>query len=316
MSVKKVVLISGGAGFLGSHICDQLIAGGYRVVCLDNFLTGKKANIAHLLKNKDFAFIKQDVSVPFKVAGKVHYVMHCASPASPVDYYKYPVETMLVGSAGTYNMLELARARKAVFLLTSTSEVYGDPKVHPQTEDYWGNVNPIGPRSVYDEAKRYAEALTFAYRRTFKVDTRVVRIFNTYGPRMNINDGRVVPNFIYQALKGLPITIYGDGKQTRSFCYVSDEAAGILKLLFSTEPGPVNIGNPREFNMIEFAKIVLELTGGKSRLVYEPLPEDDPKQRKPNIALARAKLGWEPKVELREGLAKTIAWFRDNIGKD
>ncbi|MBF0594915.1 MAG: SDR family oxidoreductase [Candidatus Omnitrophica bacterium] len=313
MAAKKTVLISGGAGFLASHMCDKLIAGGCKVICLDNFITGKKANIAHLLKNKDFVFIKQDVSVPFKIAGKVDYVMHCASPASPVDYYAYPIETMLVGSHGTYNMLELARQKKAVFLVTSTSEVYGDPSVHPQVETYWGNVNPIGPRSVYDEAKRYAEAMTFAYRRTHKVDTRVVRIFNTYGPRMNINDGRVVPNFIFQALKGKPITIYGDGRQTRSFCYVDDEAEGILKLLFSRESGPINIGNPREFNMLEFASIVLELTGGKSKLVYEPLPEDDPKQRKPDITLAREKLGWEPKVNLREGLTKTIAWFKENI---
>jgi len=311
---KKTVLITGGAGFLGSHMCDKLIAQGYKVICLDNFITGKKANVAHLLKDKNFDLIRQDVSRPFKVAGKLDYVMHAASPASPVDYLNYPIETMLAGSHGTYNALELAKARKAVFLVTSTSEVYGDPKVHPQTEDYWGHVNPIGPRSVYDEAKRYAEAMTFAYRRTYKVDTRVVRIFNTYGPRMNINDGRVVPNFIHQALNGLPITVYGDGKQTRSFCYVEDEAEGILKLLFSKESGPVNIGNPHEFNMIEFARLVLELTGSKSKLVYAPLPVDDPKQRKPDISLARAKLGWEPKVSLREGLAKTITWFRENGG--
>ena len=312
--MKKVVLITGGAGFLGSHICDKLIARGYKVICMDNFITGKKANIAHLLKSKDFTFIKQDVSKPFKVAGRVDYVMHAASPASPVDYLNHPIETMLVGSHATYNALELAKAKRSVFLVTSTSEVYGDPVVHPQKETYWGNVNPIGPRSVYDEAKRYAEAMTFAYRRTFKVDTRVVRIFNTYGPRMNIHDGRVVPNFIYQAIKGLPITIYGDGKQTRSFCYVDDEAEGILKLLFSNEAGPINIGNPREFNMIEFAKLVLELTGAKSKLVYEPLPQDDPKQRKPDITLARTKLGWEPKIELREGLGRTIAWFREHGG--
>ena len=312
--MKKVVLITGGAGFLGSHICDKLIARGYKVICMDNFITGKKANIAHLLKSKDFTFIKQDVSKPFKVAGRVDYVMHAASPASPVDYLNHPIETMLVGSHATYNALELAKAKRSVFLVTSTSEVYGDPVVHPQKETYWGNVNPIGPRSVYDEAKRYAEAMTFAYRRTFKVDTRVVRIFNTYGPRLNIHDGRVVPNFIYQAIKGLPITIYGDGKQTRSFCYVDDEAEGILKLLFSNEAGPINIGNPREFNMIEFAKLVLELTGAKSKLVYEPLPQDDPKQRKPDITLARTKLGWEPKIELREGLGRTIAWFREHGG--
>jgi dTDP-glucose 4,6-dehydratase len=312
MAVKKVVLISGGAGFLASHMCDMLIARGYKVVCVDNFITGKKANIAHLLKNKDFTFIKQDVSEPFQVLGRIDYVLHAASPASPVDYYDHPIETLMVGAQGTQNMLEIAKAKKAVFLLTSTSEVYGDPKEHPQKETYWGHVNPIGPRSVYDEAKRYAEAVTFAYRRTHKVDTRVVRIFNTYGPRMNINDGRVVPNFIDQALKGKPVTVYGDGKQSRSFCYVSDEADGILRLLFSKEPGPVNIGNPVEFTMNEFAKIVLELTGSKSRIIYKPLPQDDPKQRKPDITLARTKLDWEPKVPLREGLKMTIDWFRDN----
>ncbi len=312
MAVKKVVLVSGGAGFLASHMCDMLIARGHKVVCVDNFITGKKANITHLLKNKDFTFIKQDVSEPFVVLGRIDYVMHCASPASPVDYYGYPIETLMVGAQGTQNMLEIAQAKKAVFLLTSTSEVYGDPKEHPQKETYWGHVNPIGPRSVYDEAKRYAEAITFAYRRTHKVDTRVVRIFNTYGPRMNINDGRVVPNFIDQALKGKPVTVYGDGKQSRSFCYVSDEADGILKLLFSKEPGPINIGNPVEFTMNEFAKIVLELTGSKSRIIYKPLPQDDPRQRKPDITLARTRLGWEPKVPLREGLKMTIDWFKAN----
>ena len=312
MAVKKVVLVSGGAGFLASHMCDLLIARGYKVICVDNFITGKKANIAHLLKNKDFTFIKQDVSEPFQVLGKIDYVMHCASPASPVDYYSYPIETLMVGAQGTQNMLEIAKAKKAVFLITSTSEVYGDPKEHPQKETYWGHVNPIGPRSVYDEAKRYAEAITFAYRRTHKVDTRVVRIFNTYGPRMNINDGRVVPNFIDQALRGKPVTVYGNGEQSRSFCYVSDEADGILKLLFSRESGPINIGNPVEFTMNEFARIVLELTGSKSRIIYKPLPQDDPKQRKPDITLARTKLGWEPKVPLREGLKMTIDWFRAN----
>ncbi len=312
MARKKVILISGGAGFLASHMTDMLIAGGHKVVCADNLITGKKANIAHLLKNKDFTFIKQDVSEPFSVLGPIDAVMHCASPASPVDYYKYPIETLMVGSQGTQNMLEIAKAKKAVFLLTSTSEVYGDPVEHPQKETYWGHVNPIGPRSVYDEAKRYAEAITFAYRRTFKVDTRVVRIFNTYGPRMNINDGRVVPNFIDQALKGKPLTVYGNGAQTRSFCYVSDEAEGILKLLFSKEPGPINIGNPVEFTMNAFAKIVLELTGSRSKIVYEPLPQDDPRQRQPDITLARKKLGWEPKVALREGLKMTIDWFKAN----
>jgi len=286
------------------------MARGHKVICLDNFITGKKANIAQLLRNKDFTFIRQDVSRPFKVSGGVDYVMHCASPASPVDYLAYPIETLMVGAQGTQHMLEMARAKKAVFLLTSTSEVYGDPLEHPQKESYWGNVNPIGPRSVYDEAKRYAEAITFAYRRTYRVDTRVVRIFNTYGPRMNRGDGRVVPNFIDQALKGRPITVYGDGQQTRSFCYVSDEADGILKLLFSRESGPVNIGNPCEFTMNEFARIVLELTEGKSRIIYKPLPQDDPRQRKPDITLARTKLGWEPKVALREGLRTTIDWFK------
>ncbi len=312
MAGKKVVLISGGAGFLASHMTDMLIARGFKVVCVDNLITGKKANIAHLLKNKDFTFIKQDVSEPFNVLGRIDYVVHAASPASPVDYLKYPVETLMVGSCGTQNMLEIAKAKKAVFLLTSTSEVYGDPKEHPQKETYWGHVNPVGPRSVYDEAKRYAEAITFAYRRKHKVDTRVVRIFNTYGPRMNINDGRVVPNFIDQALRGKPVTVYGDGRQTRSFCYVADEAEGILKLLFSKEPGPVNIGNPCEFTMNAFAKIVLELTGSKSKVIYAPLPEDDPKQRRPDITLARRKLGWEPKVPLREGLKRTIEWFKAN----
>ncbi|MBF0485541.1 MAG: SDR family oxidoreductase [Candidatus Omnitrophica bacterium] len=313
MTRKKVTLMSGGAGFLPSHMCDQLMEQGHRIFCVDNFITGKKTNIAHLLKDKNFTLIKQDVSRPFKIPGKIDYVMHCASPASPVDYLNHPVETLLVGSQGTHHMLEIAKAKKAVFLLTSTSEVYGDPKEHPQKETYWGNVNPIGPRSVYDEAKRYAEAVTFAYRRTFKVDTKVVRIFNTYGPRMNLHDGRVVPNFIYQALKGLPLTIYGDGKQTRSFCYVDDEAKGILRLMFSNLSGPVNIGNPGEFTIIEFAKIVLELTGSRSKFVYEPFPQDDPKQRKPDISIARAKLGWEPKVSLREGLAKTIEWFKENL---
>lgn len=312
MPAKKTVLISGGAGFLASHMCDMLVARGYKVICADNFITGKKANIAHLLRDKNFTFIRQDVSEPFRVPGRIDYVMHCASPASPVDYLNYPIETLMVGAQGTQNMLDIARAKKAVFLVTSTSEVYGDPLEHPQKETYWGHVNPVGPRSVYDEAKRYAEAITFAYRRTFGVDTRVVRIFNTYGPRMNIHDGRVVPNFIDQALKGRALSVYGDGEQTRSFCYVSDEADGILKLLFSKESGPVNIGNPCEFTMNEFAKIVLELTGSKSRIVYKPLPQDDPRQRKPDITLARRTLGWEPKVALVDGLKMTIDWFKAN----
>jgi len=313
MARAQVVVITGGAGFLGSHFCDRLIERNYRVVCLDNFITGKKASVAHLLKDKNFELIRQDVSRPFKITGPVDYVMHCASPASPVDYLGHPIETMLAGSHGTYNALELARAKKAKFLVTSTSEVYGDPKEHPQRETYFGNVNPIGPRSVYDEAKRYAEAMTFAYRRTYSVDTKVVRIFNTYGPRMSVNDGRVVPNFIYQALKGLPLTIYGDGRQTRSFCYVDDEVEGILRLLFSKLSGPVNIGNPHEFTIIEFANVVLKLTNGKSKLVYKPLPQDDPMQRKPDITVAKTKLGWEPRISLGEGLRRTIDWFKARI---
>jgi len=306
------VLVTGGAGFIGSHLCDRLLAEGHRVICLDNFFTGSRKNIEHHLNDKNFELIEGDITEPYD-NGPVDEIYNLACPASPIHYVKDPVETVRTNVLGMANMLEYARKHQAKILQASTSEVYGDPKVHPQKESYWGNVNPIGPRSVYDEAKRYAEAMTFAYRRTFKVDTRVVRIFNTYGPRMNINDGRVVPNFIDQALKGLPITIYGDGKQTRSFCYVDDEADGILKLLFSRESGPVNIGNPCEFDMIEFAKLVLELTGAKSKLVYTPLPEDDPKQRKPDITLARKVLRWEPKVSLREGLVRTIAWFKDNI---
>jgi dTDP-glucose 4,6-dehydratase len=313
MPSKKVSLVTGGAGFIPSHICDRLIERGHKVIAVDNFLTGKKANIAHLLKNRDFTFIKQDVSLPFRVPGRVDHVLHCASPASPVDYLNYPLETLRVGSYGTHNMLELARQKKAVFLLTSTSEVYGDPLVHPQKESYWGNVNPNGIRSVYDEAKRYAEAVTFSYHREFKLPVRVVRIFNTYGPRMNLHDGRVVPNFIYQALKGQPMTVYGDGKQTRSFCYVDDEVEGILRLLLSKVPGPVNIGNPGEFTILEFAKIVRKLTGGHSPIVYRPLPQDDPKQRKPDIFLARKTLGWEPKIKLQDGLIKTIEWFKVNM---
>lgn len=313
MAQKKVSVVTGGAGFLASHICEQLIARGHRVICIDSLITGKKANIAHLLKNKDFKFIKHDVSKPFKVPGRVDYILHCASPASPVDYLNHPLDTLKVGSYGTHHCLEIAKEKKAVFLLTSTSEVYGDPHEHPQKETYWGNVNPNGIRSVYDEAKRYAEAVTFSYHREYKVDVRVVRIFNTYGPRMNLHDGRVVPNFIYQALKGKPLTVYGNGEQTRSFCYVDDEVAGILKLLFSKHPGPINIGNPGEFTMNEFAKLVLKLTGSKSKIVYEPLPKDDPKQRKPDITLARTKLGWEPKIALPEGLARTVAWFQANL---
>lgn len=309
----KTVVITGGAGFLGSHLCELFLRRNYRVVCVDNLLTGDKSNIAHLLGHKSFVFMKQDVGKPFGVAGAVDLVLHFASPASPVDYQEHPLETMLAGSSGTHHCLELARVKKASFLLASTSEVYGDPLVHPQTEDYWGNVNPIGVRSVYDEAKRFAEAMTMAYRRVRGIDTKIVRIFNTYGPRMRTNDGRAIPNFISQALMGLPITIYGDGTQTRSFCYVSDLIDGIYRLSQSAFHQPVNIGNPREMTLKEMAMTVKKMTGSKSRLIFKPFPQDDPRQRQPNISRARKVLKWEPKVGLKEGLSATIAWFRDHI---
>lgn len=309
---KKVVLISGGAGFLGSHLCDWFVNRGYKVIAVDNLITGSLKNLAHLKKNINFRFLKQDVSEPFKVAGKIDYVMHFASPASPVDYMNHPIETMLVGSYGTHNLLEIARLKKATFLMASTSEIYGDPLVHPQKESYWGNVNSIGPRSIYDEAKRYAEAACFAYRRTYKMDVKVVRIFNTYGPRMQIKDGRVVPNFIDQILNNQPLTVYGDGKQTRSFCFVDDLVDGITKLLLSKISGPVNIGNPREFTILQFAQLIREKYNPKAKIVFKPLPVDDPKQRKPDITLARKELGWEPKVPLEEGITKTMDYFRKN----
>jgi len=309
MMAKKVVLISGGAGFLGSHLCDWFIQRNYKVIAVDNLLTGSLRNIAHLRKNKDFKFVKHDVYKPFKVAGSVDYVMHFASPASPVDYANHPIATMLVGSYGTHNLLEIARLKKAVFFMASTSEVYGDPLVHPQKESYWGNVNPNGPRSIYDEAKRYAEAATFAYKRVYKMDVKVVRIFNTYGPRMQIKDGRVVPNFIDQILHHQPLTVYGNGKQTRSFCYVDDLVDGITRLLLSKISGPVNIGNPREFTILEFAQLIREKYDPKAKIVFKPLPTDDPKQRKPDISLARKELGWEPKVSLEEGIGRTMEYF-------
>ena len=307
------VLVTGGAGFLGSHLCDALLAEGHSVVCADNLLTGRMQNLEHLLDEARFEFVEQDVCQPFD-PGNVDYVFHFASPASPVDYLKHGIETLQVGSAGTINCLELARKYHAKFLLASTSECYGDPMEHPQKESYWGNVNPVGPRSVYDEAKRFAEAATMAYHRYHHVDTRIVRIFNTYGPRLQMNDGRVVSNFMKQALLGEPITVYGDGLQTRSFCYVSDEVAGILALSKSTEHLPVNIGNPREFTMMECAQIVLEVTGSKSTVLFEPLPEDDPKRRRPDITKARELLGWEPKVDLRKGLELSLEYFREAIG--
>ena len=309
---KKIVLISGGAGFLGSHLCDWFIDHGFKVIAADNLITGSLRNVAHLRKNKDFKFIKQDVSKAFKVSGPVHYVMHFASPASPVDYANHPIATMLVGSYGTHNMLEIARLKKAVFLMASTSEVYGDPLIHPQKESYWGNVNPNGPRSIYDEAKRYAEAAVFAYKRVYKMDVKVVRIFNTYGPRMQIKDGRVVPNFIDQILNHQPLTVFGNGKQTRSFCYVDDLVDGITKLLLSKISGPVNIGNPKEFTILEFAKLIQKKYNPNAKIIYKPLPVDDPKQRKPDISMARKELKWEPKVNLEDGIGRTMSWFAKN----
>ena len=308
------VVITGGAGFLGSHLCERFLRDGHEVVCIDNLLTGSVDNIAHLLKNH-FVFICYDVTNYLFVDGPVDAVLHFASPASPIDYIKFPIQTLKVGSIGTHKALGLAKAKGAKFLLASTSEVYGDPLVHPQTEDYWGNVNPIGPRGVYDEAKRFAEALVMAYHRSHGLDTRIVRIFNTYGPRMRINDGRAVPAFCIQAVTGRPITVFGDGKQTRSFCYVDDLVEGIVRLLGSDYNEPVNIGNPREMNMLEFAGIILKMTGADVPIVHEPLPVNDPKTRRPDISLAKKLLGWEPKIPLEEGLVKTIPYFRKMLEK-
>ena len=303
------VLVTGGAGFLGSHLCDAILADGHLVVCADNLLTGRSENLDHLSHEPRFEFLQQDVCRPFD-PGKVDYVFHFASPASPVDYHKHGIETLQVGSTGTINCLELAKKYNAKFLLASTSECYGDPLEHPQKESYWGHVNPIGPRSVYDEAKRFAEAATMAYRRYHHVDTRIVRIFNTYGPRLQINDGRVISNFMKQALLGEPLTVYGDGLQTRSFCFVSDEIEGILALSRANEHLPVNIGNPHEFTILECARLVLQLTGSKSTVRFEPLPQDDPRQRRPDITKARALLGWEPKIDLLTGLQLSLEYFR------
>lgn len=308
------VVITGGAGFLGSHLTDRFLADGHDVVGIDNFITGSPANIAHLDARRDYQFIRHDVSEPLTVDGAVDGVLHFASPASPIDYLELPIETLKVGSYGTHNTLELARDKGARFFLASTSEVYGDPLVHPQPESYWGHVNSVGPRSVYDEAKRYAEAVTMAYHRTYGVDTRIVRIFNTYGPRMRPRDGRVVSNFIVQALQREPLTVYGDGKQTRSFCYVSDLIEGIYRLFHSQRVEPTNIGNPVEFTMLELAERVLAITESSSELVYHPLPADDPKQRQPDITVARDVLGWEPQVPLAEGLVRTTAHFREVVG--
>jgi len=303
------ILVTGGAGFLGSHLCDALLTEGHTVVCADNLLTGSRDNIAHLGHEPRFEFREQDVCYPFDF-GNVDYIFHFASPASPEDYLEYAIETLQVGSLGTMNCLELARKHGAKFLLASTSECYGDPLEHPQKESYWGHVNPIGPRSVYDEAKRFAEAVTMAYHRYHRVDTHMVRIFNTYGPRLQLNDGRVISNFMKQALRGEDLTVYGDGSQTRSFCYVSDEVAGILALAKSDEHGPTNIGNPSEFTILECANVVLEVTGSRSKIRHEPLPQDDPKQRCPDIRKARRLLGWEPRIDLRTGLRMSLEYFR------
>jgi dTDP-glucose 4,6-dehydratase len=308
-------VVTGGAGFLGSHLCDRLLAEGWEVLAVDNFITSSRGNLSHLAKNKNFKFQKADVSKPLKVAGKVGYVLHFASPASPPDYLKHPIETMMVGSVGTQNALELALKKNAKFFLASTSECYGDPEVSPQQEEYWGHVNPIGPRGVYDEAKRFSEAMTMAYHRYHKVDTHIVRIFNTYGPRMRLNDGRALPNFVYQALSGKPLTIYGDGKQTRSFCFVSDLIEGIYRLMMSNEHLPTNVGNPQEITILEFAERIRKQFDNAPPIVFKALPQDDPKRRCPDITKAQRVLKWEPKVGLEEGLKLTLAYFKEVFHK-
>ena len=310
---QKISVVTGGAGFLGSHLTDYLLARGHRVVAIDNFVTGSVDNIAHLGGNPAFKFIQQDVTEFIFIDHPVDYVWHFASPASPIDYLELPIQTLKVGSLGTHKALGLAKNKKARFLIASTSEIYGDPLVHPQTEEYWGNVNTIGPRGCYDEAKRFAEALTMAYHREHGVDTRIVRIFNTYGPRMRLNDGRVVPAFVSQALANKSLTVFGDGLQTRSFCYCSDLIEGIYRLMMSDTNLPVNIGNPREMTMIEFAKEIINATGSKSRIVFKPLPQDDPKQRQPDITRAKTLLGWAPRVKLADGLSETIEFFRNKL---
>lgn len=307
------ILVTGGAGFLGSHLCDRLLAEGHDVIAMDNLLTGNTDNIAHLAGHKRFLFIEHNVTNYIYIKGELDAILHFASPASPVDYLELPIQTLKVGSLGTHNALGLAMAKGARLLLASTSEVYGDPQVHPQTEEYWGHVNPIGPRGVYDEAKRFAEAMVMAYHRSHNVDTRIVRIFNTYGPRMRLNDGRVVPNFIGQAIRGEPLTVYGDGSQTRSFCFVSDLVDGIYRLLLSNETAPVNIGNPTETTILEFAEKINAFTGNRAGIQFKPLPKDDPKQRQPNIEKAKRVLGWEPKVGLDQGMATTVDWFAERI---
>jgi len=308
------VLVTGGAGFIGSHLCDFFVQEGHDVVCMDNFVTGSPANIAHLEGRPRFTFIHHDVTEYIEVCGPLDWVLHFASPASPLAYLELPIQTLKVGALGTHRTLGLAKAKGARFLLASTSEVYGDPLVHPQREDYWGNVNPVGPRGVYDEAKRFAEALTMAYHRTHRVDTRIVRIFNTFGPRMRANDGRAIPAFVTQALDGVPLTVFGDGSQTRSFQYIDDLVEGIRRLMGTPVNDPVNIGNPHEMTLLELAKRIVRVTGSTSEIVFGPLPEDDPKVRQPDIARARALLGWEPRVDTDEGLRLTIDWFRTRRG--
>ncbi|OHE60441.1 MAG: NAD-dependent dehydratase [Thermodesulfovibrio sp. RBG_19FT_COMBO_42_12] len=307
------VLITGGAGFIGSYLCDRFLAGGDEVICMDNLITGSADNISHI-QNSRFSFINYDVTNYIYIKGQLDYILHFASPASPLDYLEYPIQTLKVGSLGTHKVLGLAKEKKSRFLLASTSETYGDPLIHPQNEDYWGNVNPVGPRGVYDEAKRFAEAMTMAYHRYHQVDTRIVRIFNTYGPRMRIRDGRAIPNFIAQALRDEDVTVFGDGMQTRSFCYIDDMVEGIHRLLMSDYNMPVNIGNPHEMTVIGMAREILSLTGSKSRIINTPLPEDDPKVRQPDITRANTILGWKPTVGLRDGLTKTIEYFKTKIG--
>jgi dTDP-glucose 4,6-dehydratase len=312
---QQRALVTGGAGFLGSHLCDALLGEGWNVVVADNLLTGRRSNLEHLRNEAAFEFVEKDICEPFDV-GKVDYVFHFASPASPVDYTIHGIPTLKVGSLGTFHALDVAHKYGAKYLVSSTSECYGDPLEHPQKETYWGNVNSIGPRSVYDEAKRFTEAVTMAYHRYHKVDTRIVRIFNTYGPRMQLNDGRVVPNFMKQALRGEDLTVYGNGQQTRSFCYVRDEIDGFLRLAKSDEHLPVNIGNPNEFTILECAQHIIKVTGSKSRICYEPLPQDDPKQRRPDITKARQLLGWEPKIDLEKGLGMSLDYFRKAVAEE
>jgi dTDP-glucose 4,6-dehydratase len=315
MTAWKTYVVTGGGGFIGSHLCGRFLGRGHRVIAIDNFLTGNEKNLIPFKKSSAFKLIRHDVSKPIRVPGRVDYVLHFASPASPLDYLQFPIQTLKVGALGTHNALGLSKDKKAVFFLASTSEVYGDPLVHPQVEEYWGNVNPVGPRGVYDEAKRFAEALTMAYHRTHKVDTKIIRIFNTYGPRMRLHDGRAIPEFLTQALTGKPLTVFGDGEQTRSLCFISDLVDGIEKLLLSPVNEPVNIGNPNEISMLDLAKKILLMTGSSSRIVNKPLPVDDPKVRRPDIAKAKKYLSWTPKIGLDEGLERTIQYFKEALGK-